>query len=531
MKNKIKWYHHKENIVFFLLFFLVTVVYFLIPVFVMPDSVEYYNYLKIFQGVAPMSTWKVVRGPTFPLIVFWGTRMFGDNIRGILMLTYLFFLSFLTFSYFFIQKVLQTFFVSKAKIFIIYFLYYLFVSLNPILFGYFHGFLTEFVAILFLFISPILCWKWLGISSKKSKRKYILYNILFIFLFIFLWFLKQPYVSGILFSLLIACTISIYNEFSLQNVTQRLATVLICLLSLGGGILSWNKILETNNVNSKGQSTSQFFLNNTIIKGIPNIQFESELGLEVVNYMEDSYLSGKDKEKINNILENDSGKSFEIIQILSHDGELMNKMVIYFDGDTFSTKDAIIFWLKVVAEHPKTVVEGYFANYLAMINIYVSTRDDKGRYYPVREFLNFDHENRTIGLSYLQNDGNFLWIRDEHYDSIGHLYAENNKNIFAGKIFQIYVKFHLIIFKIIFAILPFLLIFSIVRYITTLKQMDLKTKNYYCLVIILLGFSFLHALFHAVTGAIIDRYVYVVLPEIVLAIIILLILRIRKKKM
>ena len=52
-----------------LLFLLLAVVYFQYPITIMPDSTEYYGYLKIFYGQEPFSSWNIVRGPTFPFFI------------------------------------------------------------------------------------------------------------------------------------------------------------------------------------------------------------------------------------------------------------------------------------------------------------------------------------------------------------------------------------------------------------------------------------------------------------------------------
>ena len=60
------------------------------------------------------------------------------------------------------------------------------------------------------------------------------------------------------------------------------------------------------------------------------------------------------------------------------------------------------------------------------------------------------------------------------------------------------------LFKFVFLLLPILTIVIIAIRLTTKKSEHYKKKMN--LIIILLGFSFLHLLLHTVTGAIIDRY-------------------------
>lgn len=527
-----KWFKQKRNILFLLLFAIITILYFCVPLFVMPDSVDYYSYLKILKGIAPLSSWHVYRGPSFPALIFLITSILGDNMFSILSLTYMFFAGFIISSYVFIEKAIEVFSVNKEGRVIVLFLFYILIMFNPILFGYFHAFLTEFVAILLGFIGCVACWRWLSVDFSKEKGKYILYNLLFAFLFVFSWFLKQPYITVILFPLLISCLISIFTKFNLANVLQRVATLIFVLLSLLGSIYLWNYILKEAGANTENEYTSESFLSSSIVRGITSLRFEKEIDVDRAEYLIDPYISSEDKEKIENIILNKRSDNFMVVKIVSSPvtEEVTDKMTYYYKEENPSVKEALSFWFRVLFEHPKTVMKSYYSNYLATVNIFRSWRDNKGAYYPIREITNFHNENSSIGLSYLTSEDNFLWIRESLYGYVKHLYASNNKDLLSNEALQIFSNFHLFFFKVVFGFLPFLLLFSIIKYFCSVRKMDKKKREYFNLIIIFLGFAFLHTLFHAITGAIIDRYVYIVLPEIVLAIIILCILRLDRRR-
>ena len=76
-----------------------------------------------------------------------------------------------------------------------------------------------------------------------------------------------------------------------------------------------------------------------------------------------------------------------------------------------------------------------------------------------------------------------------------------------------------------FALLPFMLMYVVIRYIKLrkTKTSDSKSKYIYELVMILFGFSFLHVIFNIAMGAIIDRYAFTVFPEVALGFIILIV--------
>jgi len=519
------------SFVFFLLLLLLTIAYFSVPLFVMPDSVLYYIYLKIFDGIKPISSWNITRGPSFPVIIYLGTLVLGNSMLSILTITYIFFTGFITSYYLVLRNLLAVFKVKKVRKVLVFSLFVLLIMFNPILFGYFHAFLTEFVGIFLVFVSCILCWKWLKIDFRKEKVKYILFSVLLALLLVFLWFLKQPYVTAVLFSLPIAILLSICTRFNLKDAIVRLLTFFLCIFALIMSIRGWDSFLDYHGRTEKRGYTNEHLLSNSIINGISNLRLESQLeDITAQDYSEDQYVSDKDKIKIQNILSGGSTDSFGVVRIMSPRGNLVDKMVLYYKGNNFSTYDALAFWLKVFKKHPIYVLESYFSNYLATINVYISWRDSRGAYYPIKEITNFHHENRTIGLSYMYNDDNFLWIQDYQYGDIKNLYSSNNKEIFSSNIFEVYSILHLNFFKALFILLPFLFIYAAIRYIVIFKRIDSKTKEYFNLVIILLGFGLSHTVFHAITGAVIDRYAYIVFPEVVLAIMVLLVLRIHPKK-
>ena len=88
-----------------------------------------------------------------------------------------------------------------------------------------------------------------------------------------------------------------------------------------------------------------------------------------------------------------------------------------------------------------------------------------------------------------------------------------------------YLIMLLLIFKLLFTLLPFLLVLSIfIRIKGIIKQNKILD-----LIIVLFGFSFLHVLLHVVTGAIIDRYVVPVFLPVLIGTIILNILIVNRE--
>ncbi len=509
------------RLLFFSLFFLLTIIYFSVPLFIMPDSAEYYLYLRIFEGIEPVSSWNVSRGPTFPLIIYFGTLIFGNSMVGILTISYVFFTGFMFSFFLFLRKIFKSLGVNKVRRVATFLFFCVFIMFNPILFGYYHAFYTEFVAIYLILLSCLLSWKWLKIDLVKDKVGYVTFTLLLVSFLVLLWFLKQPYITSV-FSWAIAMFLSLLTKFSWKEIFVRFLTFCLCLVLLFACIKGWEAFLDSYGRGERIGRTNEYFLSNSLINGVSNLRLEDHD--QNYNYLEDQFVSDIDKGRISDILAGKTKENFKMVRVFSRRGDLIDKIVFYYEGDVYSTLDALNLCLSVIKKHPINVLESYFANYLATINVFISSRANSGIYYPIREITNSHKENLVIGLIYMLNDDNFLWIEEPQYNDVENLYTTNNRDLFSSKIFEGYAFFHLNFFKVLFILLPICLVSVVVRYVIIFRYIGSKTRDYFNLVIILLGFSFLHTVFHAVTGAIIDRYVYVVVPEIVLALMILFML-------
>ena len=129
----------------------------------MPDSTEYYGYLKIFYRIEELSNWNIVRGPSFPFILYIITILFSNSSLGLLLGTYIFYLLVILASVFILNK---THCEKVSYKIAMYMLLVVLVFLNPILIGYMHALLTEFSVMPTLLISSIIGLLWI----KKGKR-------------------------------------------------------------------------------------------------------------------------------------------------------------------------------------------------------------------------------------------------------------------------------------------------------------------------------------------------------------------------
>lgn len=499
MKNKLKKYFPWIMIV------LVTIFYFEYSVSILWDSAHYMNYVNIFEGNLAWNQWDVVRGPVFPIIIYLGNFIFGKTSQGLLMNTYLYYVIMLVFCY----RILREFFLEDKKItikkrnVIIGLFIFLMVIINPIIFGFYHSLLTEFVAITLSMVSCYYAYKILEIDFFEERKKYLKILGLFIFLTIFAWFLKQPYVSCGLFAFVISLFISIFEKRNLKNIIVRVCSLLICVLCLGIAIVGWNKFLSSlgNNPDTGRNPTNS--LGSQMINAIDFLEIKTDKDIYKADYIRGSKLSRKEQAEV--LISDDN--NYVIVNIFEDDKLVDADYIITKDEyGNISTLDAAFYIMRVFVNKPFELLESYLTNYLSIIDIYSTRTIDGVGYESNKEIdLSFSNEISAIAFKpYFYAGSNIFYMTDEMYERVS-CYEQTNY-VFRGLNFimrKLGIVF-LAIFKLVFLLLPILLISSLVmRFVSKKNEFYNKNLN---LVIILLGFSLLHVMLHTVTGAIIDRY-------------------------
>ena len=223
---------------------LLIVIFFSFSIILTYDSGHYLSYVSIFEGSTPASSWDIVRGPVFPAIIHLSDILFGKTNAGILVCTFLFYLSFVLICHILCKEIFKN--CKKAKL--LHTILFAFLILNPLIFGYFHVLLTEFIAITITMLNILFAYKWIFIDFKRTKAL-VLYSFYFIATTIFCWHLKQPYIVIAITPPLIASIISIINNHTKKNVLYRLSTVFISFIFLALSILLWNRVLDIMQVN------------------------------------------------------------------------------------------------------------------------------------------------------------------------------------------------------------------------------------------------------------------------------------------
>lgn len=506
----------KKNLPIICLLILI-IFYFQYSVTILWDSAHYMNYVNILEGIIPFNNWDVVRGPVFPLIIFLGNVLFGKTSQGLLLNTFFYYLIMLLFVYKILDYISDNFKFSQKKKKIFSITIILSTIFNPIIFGFYHSLLTEFVAITMSIISCYLAVIWYDTDYSKNKKKYIFLTVLFVFLTIFGWFLKQPYVSCCFFPLLVSYIISLFQKKSFKMFVIRTSSIIACVICLILSIKIWNMILTKMGNDPTTSRNPSVSLGNTLISALGFMEISTGENIKQVEYIEGSKLSNDEKKEVMQLLKED--KDYIIINIYD-DKDVVEADYIESNDVNVSTVDALMYIIKYFLKKPLNVLDAYVTNYLSIIDIYSTTSEDGIGYKSNKKFdLSFSNEITTIAFKpYYYGADNIFYMLPEMRERVNCYEQVNYTFKPINYAMLVLGKCYLMIFKIVFLLLPIFLITSIILRCKNNVSIN-KNLN---LSIILLGFSFLHLMLHTVTGAVIDRYAVPAFITTILGIVILL---------
>ncbi|MBR3161662.1 MAG: hypothetical protein IKF19_02920 [Bacilli bacterium] len=504
-----------------ILILLLTIYYFEYSVTITYDSAHYMHYVSIFEGNSLWNSWDVVRGPIFPIIIFLSNLVFGKTSQGLIMNSYIYYLVMIIFVYRLSNYCFDAIEYSDKKkkkyISIIIFS----IIINPIIYGFYHCLLTEFVAITLTMISIYLAILWLNIDV--INKKYITYSILFILLTIIAWFLKQPYVSCSLFVFITTYIVQILENKKIKNITIRTCTLIICIIFLIISIQSWNAFLKKmgNNPDTSRNPTNS--LGFQLIEAIDFIKIENNKNINIDKLK----FSAKEKVGIKKLIK----KNISCI-VINHykKGKIIESDYLIGEEYSISMNSSIKYITSLLIRYPDRLIKSYLSNYLSIIDIYSTNTTDGVKYRSNKKVsLTFFNELLSLGNGlYSYGNSNIYEMPKSMYNKVKYYkqyrYNSNGLNILMYNLGIIY----LLLFKVLFLLLPLLLIMAII--LKFINKNNTKYNNILNVIIIIFGFSLLHLLLHVITGAIIDRYVIPVFIPVFIATIMLINLIIRIKK-
>ena len=539
VKNIFDNFNKKRLFLLLLLILILALLYLSFLPVISPDSTDYYNLSNIIKGILPLDQWWQLRGPTLPLIICIITFIFGDNPIGFLIGTFVFYMILVSCILLITRMVTRLFTNRFAKIFT-YISVVLLVVFNPLIIGYYHAMLTEFVATTVAIICCFMAYKWIDVMFRSGTRiKYILYTIVFGVLVGLMWLLKQPYVTVAALPFLIASIVSMIKNSNIQNIICKFIALVICALLAFFISLSWSSYLCSKISCNTNSDTSSYFSKGLVngLSSLREMDDSNELADILGNISPDSkYLDNKEKDLISDI---SSGlslyKSYVIFDVLGGGDTTIDLMVAtsHSTSGVLSTDESIAFLTEVLVQHPYVSVSSYVKNYLAAIDV-ISFAVDGRAYYPVvtNYFMN-GGENLSLSYAAFVERPIYWWSvgkRPESANLLVNYEVMNKPNKVAYFLYQISRDPGLLLFMLTFLMVPVLFIYCLVRLIRNNIKKSFKIDRLNELLVILLGFSFLNAVLHILTGAIIDRYIFVGYPAALLAIILFVCSFIKIKK-
>lgn len=502
-------------------------IYFSFFTVITSDSTNYYHYLEIIKGNLPLSNWRPTRGPTFPVIISLITILFGDTSLGFIAGTFIFFLSMIGLSFFIIRKLSEIQKSGAIKV-VMWILFIFLMIFNPLIIGYYHTMLTEFVATTFALLSCFLSIKWISIDIKKERLKFVIFSVAFILLSIVMWFLKQPYVIVSLIPLILGTVISIFKIKNIFNSFLKSIVVVLCLLFTGISIFTWDKILAINGANLATTRT-EGFLTEGLIRAVSNfrvVDYEKSHDKKLIENF--AYLDESEKDNITDIINKKTKyNDYNLYEVHSIFQNNIIDVVVIPDitPEKTSLRDVAIFLKVSITRHPGEALTSYIYNYFSLINL---TPYNYETFIPRKRILKqyeLHGEIESIGLSIYRDKSTFRGSANKRlgYMPQYKLANPNDLSTFSSSFsIKLVRAFFLISLTGVLFISPFLFIFFAIRYFLKKKFITKEKILLYETLIVFFGYSFLHVAFHAITGAIVDRYSFVAYPTAVLASLLLL---------
>ena len=514
--NKLKSYNYSTIVLI-----LIMITFFSFSIIICHDSAHYLGYIDIMEGNVDLSTWDVVRGPTFPIIIFLSNLFFGKMVQGFLITLFIFFMI----SFFILKKICSIIFENSKHKKMLTFIILLICLFNPMIFGYYHVMLTECFAITFSIIMCYLSWIWIDIQPK-DKKKSIIFLLAFCVLIPVIWFLKQPYLTICFIPVITSAIISLFKYTNKANILYKTISILICIFVLFFAIKVWNNFLASNGVIMDNGRESNDMLNSSILSGA-NIRLNNNI-LNKENINEFDYINSDVAKKIENYV--NKGGNYYLLNIYNFHNELIDQDIIKLNNDNKTTTfNSLIKQISIFFKHPLTLIKNYGNSYCGISSLCVIATSDGVAYQNTTKFdLINGYENNVIPYRTFTNLDNVFYLPSDWYNRTQYYSQINKPGLFEylEKVIRIPTN---ILYKILILIQPIAWIFCVIfEFIDKRKKINKPLLNFST---ILLTFSFGHALLMCLMGAFIDRYAIESFIPAFLGIIILIIYLLNNRRL
>lgn len=320
--------------------------------------------------------------------------------------------------------------------------------LNPLILGYYHVLLTEFVSITITMLNILLAYRWIFIDLKK-KKALVLYSTYFIISTIICWHLKQPYIIIAVIPPVIAASISLTINHAKNNLLYRIGTIASLIVFLVISIFVWNKVLDVMNVDKTSDRDSS-----------------SMLGKQLLITYQIPYESTK-------------------------------------NNDGVSTAEAISILISNFFSNPGKIITTYLKNYCGLTSVCKITSQNEVDYVATSEIAPIEtYENTLIGYATYYREDNLFYMSPDMAER-----AAAYSTAISHSIFALPMKFLEFPTNIIFKLATVLCLPTFVfLIIVKIRAKSQKNIQLFYLNLILLGTASFHLIFSAAAALVIDRY-------------------------
>jgi hypothetical protein len=268
-----------QNRLFLSLSSLTTIICLLYPPIFTYDSAHYLSYQDILSGEKNLEQWDPIRGIVFPLILKLDMAIFGENNNAFLIpliaaLILLFALAcyFVIFELNIEDKRYQNLVVALVFVLIV---------LDPLILGYFHVVLTEYLAATCLALSCLVALKlYLHSNSlEKPDRRFAGYAVYYVLAVPLAYSLKQPYVGAALYPLILITILIIARSPKLKTILTFSMINGIVLVALGLSIAAWNAVLPDAGMAGRADRQVNSFIRKSYLDNLKILQQGGVLSL------------------------------------------------------------------------------------------------------------------------------------------------------------------------------------------------------------------------------------------------------------
>ncbi len=483
------------TIFYIFLFLFLTTIYCSIRIVITFDSAHYLKYIDIFNQVDPWTSWDVVRGIVFPYILHLSIKLFGHSHTSALFLTYLFFIGFAILSVVFLKILLN----NKIGLFVR-IIFITLILVNPIILGFYHTLLTEFVATTLSILMIVVTYHWMQTSFSKSKRDYLGFSAVIIILVSFSYHLKQPYLALTLPPLCLGTAFSIWNRCNLFNLIERGLVFCVAITLLIVSIFSWHSFLPDSGPAANKTRSSYHIVSNFAMRGIGQIHRIELISLDfysIENVVSDNNIKQIDKREAVRLLKLGEyvSKQYRFVNIIK-EGEVIDKLLIWDVPADRTILSSFRIFRRIVLNHPQLAFSCYWDNFSKSIRL----KENPFNEVILVAFRSFTfkklHENVFLTLPEYQK-----YVRP---------YRRNPINVVGKLPYTLFKEISLLLFPILLSMFSiyWLLSISFGIYRSIRRKARLHFSSYQT-AMCLASFSVFSIVFiHVISGLVNDRYSY-----------------------